>query len=187
MKLASRWNWLAVFVAVVGMVTVGAGLPGCSPQDKGTTDTDAAEGDTEEAVEEVVEEIDVAPPMPAEDATGPELDTPATDEAVEEETAETETTEPEVVDTEEVQMEAVEPEVADPEATEPEAAATEEELLAQLGAELVVLLLELLGLFVKFGNSLLAQIGTLLANLADLLAPDTQTRRVHAGRFLCRR
>jgi len=135
MKLASRWNWLAVFVAVVGMVTVGAGLPGCSPQDKGTTDTDAAEGDTEEAVEEVVEEIDVAPPKPAEDATGPELDTPATDEAVEEETAETETTEPEVVDTEEVQMEAVEPEVADPEATEPEAAATEEEAAEEEVAE----------------------------------------------------
>ena len=74
MSLMSRWNWLAVMVAVVSMMAVGVALPGCA--EKAAPVVEEADADADD-VDTDAPEADEPPPLPEEpDLSGPELGGP---------------------------------------------------------------------------------------------------------------
>ena len=94
MSLTSRWNWLAVMVAVVSMMAVGVALPGCAQKTAPVVeeaDADADDVDTD------APEADKPPPLPEEpDLSGPELGGPDFGEP---DMTETDTAEVDIVET----------------------------------------------------------------------------------------
>jgi hypothetical protein len=86
MSLTSRWNWLAVIVAVVSMMAVGVALPGCAQKtapveeeaDADADDVDAdSDTDTPDDADTDAPEADEPPPLSEEpDISGPELGGP---------------------------------------------------------------------------------------------------------------